>query len=373
MALNFCVVSIHSCPGEKIGLNKAGGLNIYVINLVNFLSTNHNVYLITKDCDNCEMNFLESNVNVIHCDPKDYNPKNVLPNFDVIISNYWTSGIFCKLNLSKSNAVKINISHTLEYLKKQHISGYKVDSARVKVEKENFDFFDYTLSFSDLESKLLTDKYHVPSQKIIESTPGFSRDLFFPEAITVARKKIDFDRDGKLILFVGRNDYLKGIDIAIDAFQKIYNEFESITLGIVGGDYGSDSQKLMEKKHSKFLYSKDIKWFGSVPHDELRNYYNASNLVIIPSRSETFGLVCLEALACETPVLFSDTGRMRDFVHIGKTGMISEDTNSDSFSTNIREFIKNEKTFIFQDHYYEKIRKFEWNLIFKKLTSKLIK
>ena len=97
----------------------------------------------------------------------------------------------------------------------------------------------------------------------------------------------------------------------------------------------------MEKKHSKFLYSKDIKWFGSVPHDELRNYYNASNLVIIPSRSETFGLVCLEAVACETPVLFSDTGRMRDFVHIGKTGMISEDTNSDSFSTNIREFIKN--------------------------------
>ena len=57
---------------------------------------------------------------------------------------------------------------------------------------------------------------------------------------------------------------------------KIYNEFESITLGIVGGDYGSDSQKLMEKKHSKFLYSKDIKWFGSVSHDELRNYYNAS-------------------------------------------------------------------------------------------------
>ena len=60
MALNFCVVSIHSCPGEKIGLNKAGGLNIYVTNLVNFLSTNHNVYLITKDCDNCDLNFLKS-------------------------------------------------------------------------------------------------------------------------------------------------------------------------------------------------------------------------------------------------------------------------------------------------------------------------
>ncbi len=317
MALNFCVVSIHSCPGEKIGLNKAGGLNIYVTNLVNFLSANHNVYLITKDCDNCDLNFLKSNVKVIHCNPKDYNPKNVLPNFDVIISNYWTSGIFCKLNLSKSNAVKINISHTCLL---------------------------YT-----------------------------SRDLFSPEALTVARKKIDFVQDGKLILFVGRNDYLKGIDIAIDAFQKIYNEFESITLGIVGGDYGSDSQKIMEKKHSKFLYSKDIKWFGSVPHDELRNYYNASNLVIIPSRSETFGLVCLEALACETPVLFSDTGRMRDFVHIGKTGMISEETNAESFSMNIREFLKNEKTFIFREHYYEKISKFEWTLIFKKLTSQLIK
>ena len=194
MALNFCVVSIHSCPGEKIGLNKAGGLNIYVTNLVNFLSANHNVYLITKDCDNCDLNFLESNVKVIHCNPKNYNPKNVLPNFDVIISNYWTSGIFCKLNLSKSNAVKINISHTLEYLKKEHISGYKVDLARLKVEKENFDFFDYTLSFSDLESKLLSDKYHVPSQKIIESTPGFSRELFSLNHLLLLEKNRFFSR-----------------------------------------------------------------------------------------------------------------------------------------------------------------------------------
>ena len=81
----------------------------------------------------------------------------------------------------------------------------------------------------------------------------------------------------------------------------------------------------------------------------------------------------MEALACETPVLISDTGRMRDFVHIGKTGMISEETNSESFSKNIREFLKNEKTFIFRENYYEKISKFEWTLILKKLTSQLIK
>ena len=372
MALNFCIVSTHSCPGEKIGLNNAGGLNIYVNNLVNFLSSSHNVYLITKDCDNCDLSFFQDNVSVIHCNPKIYDHKNVLPNFDMIISNYWTSGIFCRSNFSKSNAIKINISHTLEYLKKEHISSYKVDSARVKIEKKNLNFFDYTLSFSDLESKLLSDKYHVPSQKIIESTPGFSRALFFPESLDFARKKIDFDPNGKLILFVGRNDYLKGIDIAINAFKKIYNEFESITLGIVGGDYGSDSQKLIEKKHSKFSYSKDIKWFGSVPHNELRNFYNASNLVIIPSRSETFGLVCLESLACETPVLFSDTGRMRDFVHIGKTGIISKDTSSDSFSKNINEFLKNEKSYIFLDQYYEKISKFEWNVIFNQFISKFI-
>ena len=373
MALNFCVVSIHSCPGEKIGLNKAGGLNIYVMNLVNFLSTNHNVYLISKDHDNCDLNFLENKIKIFHLNPKNYDSKIELPNFDVIISNYWTSGIFCKLNLSESNALKINISHTLEYLKKEHSSDYKIDLERVKIEKENFDFFDYTLSFSDLESKLLANKYDVPSRKIIESTPGFNRDLFSPEIRSIARKRINFNQDGKLILFVGRNDYLKGIDIAIDAFKNIYDKFDSISLGIVGGDYGSESQKKMEKDLSKAEYSKDIKWFGSVPHHELQNYYNASNLVIIPSRSETFGLVCLEALACETPVLFSDTGRMRDFVHIGKTGMISEDTSSDSFSRNIIEFLGNEKSFVFLDRYYEKICEFEWAFIFEKLMSKLNK
>ena len=83
-----------------------------------------------------------------------------------------------------------------------------------------------------------------------------SAEIFFPLKHLLLLEKIDFVQDGKLILFVGRNDYLKGIDIAIDAFQKIYNEFESITLGIVGGDYGSDSQKLMEKSIQSFCIQK---------------------------------------------------------------------------------------------------------------------
>ena len=96
----FSAEYISNCVDGK---SKSEVISLYKgTELVNFLSANHNVYLITKDCDNCDLNFLESNVKVIHCNPKDYIPKNVLPNFDVIISNYWTSGIFCKLNLSKS-------------------------------------------------------------------------------------------------------------------------------------------------------------------------------------------------------------------------------------------------------------------------------
>jgi len=367
----FSIVSIHSCPGEQIGIGNSGGLNIYVRNLIYFLiKKNQKVYLICKKHPNCNFTYTEKNFRLIHVDTNIHNPSldKIIRDTDVLISNYWTSGIFSKTIFSNDDLLKINVSHTLEYLKKEHTNDYMINSKRIDAEKSILDFFDYTLSFSELEKTILEEKYKLPSHKIINSTPGFDKKYFFHENIIDARKRIDLKNDSnKLLLFVGRNDYLKGLDIAINTFKKVDTVIGSINLGIVGGDIGSDSQKKIQKDLIGNKYSDKIIWFGSVSQEKLRNYYNSSNLVIIPSRSETFGMVCLEALASKTPVIASNTGRMKDFIEEDKTGILINNINPESFAKNIINFFNDEKKIIFDENYYKKIEIFEWNKVFKSL------
>jgi len=367
----FSVVSIHSCPGQQIGLGNSGGLSIYVINLIYFLiKKKQKVFLICKKHKNCNFAFSNKNFKLIHVDPQKRNSLSdeIIRDTNVLISNYWTSGVFSKIFESNHNLLKINVSHTLEYLKKEHSSDYKIDSKRINVEKSIFEFFDYTLSFSKLEESVLKNKYKLSPNKIINSTPGFNKEYFFHEDIIEARKRIGFENnETKLILFVGRNDYLKGLDIAVDAFKKVESEVNSIKLGIVGGDLGSVSQKKFQKEIIGKKYSNKIIWFGSVPQEKLRNYYNSSNLVIIPSRSETFGIVCLEAISSKTPVIASNTGRMKDFIEIDKTGVIINNITPNDFARNIIKFFENDNCFSFEENYYEKIKQFEWDKVFKDL------
>lgn len=367
----FSIVSIHSCPGQQIGIGNSGGLNIYVRNLIYFLiKKNQKVYLICKKHKNCNFTYQHKKFKLIHLDTNKNNPllQKIIKETDVLISNYWTSGVFSKKFFSNDDLLKINVSHTLEYLKKEHTNDYLIDFKRIDVEKSILDFFDYTLSFSELEKTILEKKYKLSSHKIIISTPGFDRKFFFHENIIDARKRINFKNDSKkLLLFVGRNDYLKGLDIAINTFKKVEKVITSINLGIVGGDIGSDSQKKIQKELIGNKYSNKIIWFGSVSQDKLRNYYNSSNLVIIPSRSETFGMVCLEALASKTPVIVSNTGRMKDFIEENKTGIVTNNIQPEAFAKNIINFFNGETKIDFDKKYYKKIESFEWEKVFKNL------
>ena len=374
MSKVYTIVSIHSCPGQKIGLGNSGGLNIYVKNLIFYLiQKKQKVIFLSKKHENCDFKIHNKNFNLLHIDPTKKNcvPEKIIKDTNVLISNYYTSGVFSKNFFSKKKLLKINISHTLEYLKKEHFSDYKVNINRINKEKSIFEFFDYTLSFSKLENDTLRDKYGVPIKKIINSTPGFERKYFYNQKKDYARKNINVKNEDKLLLFVGRNDLLKGLDIAISGFKILEKQIKSIKLGIVGGDLGSSEQKKIENDLINSDYKDKIYWFGSVSQDNLKKYYNASDLVVIPSRSETFGIVCLEALASETHVVATNTGRMKDFIDDGRTGILLDELSPNYLSKKIVNFFENKTNFIFDDNYYKKIQKFEWQNVLDDLFQKI--
>ena len=310
---------------------------------------------------------------MIHIDLSEKNLflKNISDQTDVLISNYYTSGNFSKKYFNKKSLLKINISHTLEYLKKVHYENYKIDQKRIEIEKSIFKFFDFTLSFSKVERDTLVNKYLLPEEKIINSTPGFDRKYFYQDKENSKNRTVKLNSNEKLILFVGRNDYLKGLDIAIDSIKILSRQNESIRLGVVGGDLGSDKQKDLEKDLNEKKISEKIYWFGSVPQNKLRDYYKSSSLVIIPSRSETFGIVCLEALSSETPVIVSKTGRMQDFVNHMRNGIVLDMLSSQELSKNIIKFFENIDKFIITENDHKNLKKFEWQNVLEDLYKKI--
>jgi|TARA_B110000263_G_scaffold78636_1_gene68626 D-inositol-3-phosphate glycosyltransferase len=375
MTKTITVISTHSCPGEKIGIGKTGGLAIYVKNLLNFLQdNNYNINFITKNHANCNLLF-SNKVNILHLDSLT-NPNlevhQIAKNTDILISNYWTSGIFSKTFFVKKNIIKVNISHTLEYLKKVQIPNYKIDINRIKEEKLLKNYFDYTVYFSEEEKYTLINYYKYSKSKLIFSTPGYDQMIFYPLKKSNSNKIININTYKKTLLFVGRLDYLKGLDIAIEVIKIANNNNKFYKLLIAGGDLGSDEQKKLVSMLETNNISQHINWLGSLSQEKLNSAYNSVDIVIVPSRSETFGLVCLEAIATKTPVIVSNVGRMRDMVVNYDSGVLISDINPINFYNEIRRFFDKKSSFKLSKESLEKIKFFTWEAVFKELLSKII-
>tara|TARA_B000000441_G_C21742419_1_gene354989 strand:+ start:1301 stop:1765 length:465 start_codon:yes stop_codon:yes gene_type:complete len=139
---------------------------------------------------------------------------------------------------------------------------------------------------------------------------------------------------------------------------------------IAGGDVGSREQKKLIKELDKMKISESIIWLGSLSQKELNYCYNAVDIVIIPSRSETFGLVCLEASATKTPVLASQVGRMKDIVEDGKSGILAENISPENFADKLEIFFQKEDRYKVNN--LDRIKDLEWNSVLEKTFNKFI-
>jgi len=373
MKKKITIVSIHSCPNEKIGLGNSGGLNVYVKNLHSYLLSNKfESNLITRKHGKCD--FYKHSSKVLHIDSKkaviekDVIFNRIKSNTDILISNYWTSAVFSNDHFNSVNK-KYHIPHTLEYLKKKHFPKYVMDSIRYKLEKKSMINFDKIICFSSLEKKVLIENYNIEPSKILSSSPGFDSDLFFKIPKVESREKINLHINDKLILFVGRLDLLKGLDIAINTIEIIKKSHPNIKLGIVGGDYGSEAQKIIEKDLNKKNLTDNIIWFGSIDHQKLNYIYNASDIVIIPSRSESFGMVALEALASETPFIISNVGGMAEIIKSNKKCILVDKITPESFGDLLLKFFENKIKNENDEDSRINIQDYNWDKIFHRMLN----
>lgn len=367
--MNIAFISYWSCPLTRLGVLSSGGMNVYVINLANNLGLlGHKVDIYTRTHKENDEKIIEThkNVRIIHLTSKgedhykninayterflDFTQKNLL-RYDILHAHYFYSGLI-GLKLKEKLAIPLVFTfHALGVMK--DLYGGSKEIKRIESEKHIVKFTDAIISSVELERKELVKKHQANNQKIYTVPPGVNHRMFKKINITLARKKAGITGGEKVILFVGRIDPIKGITLlinAVDRLSKKYANFENnFKVLLIGGDINSYNfwQNPEVKKIQLLIEKLDlaccVKFIGAKPHYVLPYYYNASDVVVMPSKYESFGLVVLEAMASGVTVVASKVGGLSYLITDKKDGRFFKSGDLHNLSDIIWELLNDDK------------------------------
>ncbi len=338
----LAVLSLHTSPLAQPGSGDSGGMNVYVRELVAALAhrgADCSVYVRRWDPDLPEEVHVEPGVRVVHVEagapelPKEALPESVdqytdgvladlerLGGVDVIHANYWLSGVAGHRIKHRLDLPLVTTFHTLARVKAD--TGDGEPQRRVDAETEVIACSDVITANSLAEAHQLERLYDAPPDRIEEVPPGVEHALFSPGDQTGARSALGLG-PGPVLMFAGRIQPLKGVGVAVRAFAGLHRL--DATLLVVGGASGVEGRAevaRIEALVDELGVGHQVRFVPPQPHHLLATYYRAADVVLAPSRSESFGLVALEAAACGTPVVAAAVGGLRTLIDHGHTGFL---------------------------------------------------
>ena len=338
----LAVLSLHSSPLLQPGSGDAGGMNVYVRELVASLAqagVESTVYVRRWRDDLPPAVTVEPGFRVVHVPAGPASlAKEELPSIvdeftdfviddlrsggdvDALHANYWLSGIAGHRIKHTLDLPLVSVFHTLARVKAD--TGDDEPQRRIDAEAEVIRCSDVIIANSRAEADQLEHYYHADPSRVEVVPPGVDHAFFSPGNKKGARTALGLG-DEPVLLFVGRIQPLKGAAVAVEAVAR--SSHRDAKLLIVGGASGAEGTGEVGRVHAlvDHLHMRDrVVFVPPQPHHVLSTYYRAADAVLVPSRSESFGLVALEAAACGTPVIAAAVGGLLTLVDDGRTGFL---------------------------------------------------
>lgn len=351
----IAVLSIHTSPLDQPGTGDAGGMNVYVVETARRLAESGiEVEIFTRaTASNLApvIDFMPG-VKVRHVTAGPYEGllKQDLPAqlcavsagvmrveaahpegwFDLIHSHYWLSGQVGWLAADRWQVPLVHSMHTMAKVKNAELAAGDTPEPAMRVigEEQVIAAADRLVANTSDEADQLINLYDADPQRIDVVHPGVDLDVFAPGDKSKARARFGLRPEQVVLLFVGRIQPLKAPDILIKAAAHLVQSDptlrDRLVITICGGPSGSglDQPTALTDLVAQLGLTNLVRFEPPGDRQTLADWYRAADLAVVPSYSESFGLVAVEAQACATPVVASSVGGLRTAVADGVSGVL---------------------------------------------------
>ncbi|MEY9846254.1 D-inositol-3-phosphate glycosyltransferase [Streptacidiphilus sp. BW17] len=388
------MLSVHTSPLHQPGTGDAGGMNVYIVELSKRLAELGIEVEIFTRATASELPpkvELAPGVLVRHVTAGPYEGliKEDLPaqlcafthsvlrteaghrpgHYDVVHSHYWLSGQVGWLAADRWGVPLVHTMHTMAKVKNASLAtGDKPEpAARIIGESQVVEAAHRLIANTDEEAEQLASYYGARRDQLAVVHPGVNLDVFRPAtasptgpvgdavsdsraaeaSVREIRTRLGLPLDAVVLLFAGRIQPLKAPDVLVRAVAHLLDESpelrERLVVPIVGGPSGSGMTRpeALHKLAAQLGVCDVVRFQPPVGQEQLADWYRAATALVMPSYSESFGLVALEAQACGTPVVAAAVGGLPVAVRDGETGFLVAGHDPASWARVLRRFVDN--------------------------------
>ncbi|WP_369369965.1 D-inositol-3-phosphate glycosyltransferase [Promicromonospora sp. Populi] len=367
----IAMVSVHTSPLEQPGTGDAGGMNVYVLELSRALARRGaQVEIYTRATSSAQprVTSAEPGICVIHVPAGPYEglDKNDLPGqlcafaagllraeahrpegwYDVLHTHYWLSGQVGWLAAERWDVPLVHTMHTMARVKNASLAPGDVPEPQGRIigEEQVVAEADALVANTDQEAGELVRDYHADPDRVHVVQPGVDLGVFAPLPDTAdpgrqaaeLREQLDLPVDRKIVLFAGRVQLLKGPDVLVRALgERVWSQDGGTPplLVVLGGASGRPTAvRELEALAYQEGVADHVLVRPPVPQRTLARYFQAADLVAVPSHSESFGLVAAEAQAAGTPVVAAAVGGLRTVVEDDVSGVLVPDHEPETWA-----------------------------------------
>lgn len=368
--IRVAVLSYHSSPLDEPGAGDAGGMTVYVRHLAQALAkTGVATDIFTRAVGTRPAPvtlFPGVRVVPVAAGPEDAVPKEELQahldefadgirafaaaqhlSYDLVHSHYWQSGLAGMALRDAWSVPLVHSPHTLARVKNRFLAPGDSPESTLRIAGEDAikAGADVVIASTDDELEQLGCLYGVSHDRLKTLHPGVDHAVFRPLERRPAREELKLG-DQAVMLFVGRIQPLKGLDLAIAALEELMPALDrDVTLVIAGGASGVNGDQEVRRLRNlaeELGVESNIMFVGPQPHRRLPVFYSAADVVTVCSHSESFGLAALEAHACGAPVVGTAVGGLSHVVADGRSGFLVDTRDPSVFAARLKTLLSDD-------------------------------